>query len=56
MKYDILVQTFMSSLMKKIFAKKKFLAQKLEKKKICQNPFHAIVRLKKKKKKNAMDH
>ena len=51
MKYDILVQTFMSSLVKKIFAKKNFLAQKLEKKKICQNPFHAIVRLKKKKKK-----
>ena len=34
------------------FARKKFLAQKLEKKKICQNPFQAIIRLKK----SGMDH
>ena len=46
MKYDILGQTFTSSLVRK-----PYLAQKLERKKNCQNPFQAILRLKKKKKK-----
>ena len=46
MKYDILVQTFMSSLARKHYLP--FLAQKLEKFFFCQNPFQAIIRLKKK--------
>ena len=49
MKYDILVQTFTSSLVRKQYLP--FLAQKLEIKKNCQNPFLAIIRHKTKKKK-----
>ena len=44
---------------KTIFAKIKspFLAQKLEDKKICQNPFQAIIRLsREREKKGGMDH
>ena len=43
---------------KTIFAKKKILAQKLENFFFCQNPFQAIIRLKKekKRKKSGMDH
>ena len=33
-----------------------FFSPKLEKKKNCRNPFEAIIRLKKKKKKSGMDH
>ena len=44
MKYDILVQTFTSSQVRKQYLP--FLAQKLEKKN--QNPFQATIRLKKK--------
>ena len=47
MKYDILVQTFMSLLVNKIFAKK-ILSPKIGEKKNCQNPIQAIIRLKKK--------
>ena len=52
MKYDILVQTFTSSLVQKQYLPKKtpFLAQKFEEKINCQNPFQAIIILKKKKK------
>jgi len=52
MKYDILVQTFTSSLVRKQYLPKKiaFFSPKIGEKKICQNPFQAIKRLKK------MDH
>ena len=48
MKY-ILVQTFMSSLVRKNICQKKNLAQKLENIFFCQNPFQAIQTKKRKK-------
>ena len=58
MKYDILVQTFTSSRwFKTIFAKNKshFFSPKIGDIFFCQNPFLAIIRLKKRKK-SGMDH
>ena len=49
MKYDILVQTFTSSLVRK--QNLPFLAQNWRRKKNCRNPFEAIIRLKKEEKK-----
>ena len=54
MKYDILIQTFTSSLVRKQYLPKTFLAQKFEKKN-CQYSFQAIIRLKKTEK-SGMDH
>ena len=47
MKYDILVQTFTSSLARKQYLP--FKPKNWQKNKFCKNPFQAIIRLNKKK-------
>ena len=57
MKYDILVQTFTSSLVRKPYLptkKNRLFSPKIEEKKNCQNLFQAILRLKKEEEKKVV--